>query len=332
MSDEKEPRPQQPAEREPVGRDTTDTEEATAQELAAAKRDPIRKITLIVLSVCLVIFIWYIAADRLTPYTDQARIQSLSVKAAIARVGVARAQLDSAQRNFNRTQLILGDNPGALSQADRDRAETGLAQAVERLASSEADLEKAQEQLGVQGPENPELRAAIAALEQAQLNLEFSTLRAPSHGVIESFRVDLGHYAQAGQPLATFISSHDIWIQADMRENNISNVKAGDDVEFSLDVAPGRIFKGTVRSVGYGVSTGTKTTPGDLPTITSAEGWLRDPQRFPLIIGLNQGEADDLRRVGGQADVVVYTASSNPLLNAIAWIQIRLRSWISYVR
>jgi multidrug resistance efflux pump len=369
-----------------------DKAESTDKEIPEGGKDPVRKITLIVLSACLVIFIWYVAADRYTPYTDLARIQSVtvpivpqvagyiteinvrlhstvpegtvlfeidkrqydlavrsaeanldqtvqslgakgaSVKAAAARVGVARAQLDRAQRSFNRTQLILDNNPGALSQADRDRAETGLAQAVERLSSSEADLEKAQEQLGVEGPENPELRAAITALEQAQLNLEFATLYAPSNGVVESFRVDLGHYAQAGQPLATFISDHDIWIEADMRENNISNVKPGDNVEFSLDIAPGRVFKGSVRSIGYGVSSGSKTTPGDLPTITSAQGWLRDPQRFPVIIGLNEGEADGLRRVGGQADVVVYTRSSNFLLDTIAWIQIRLRSWISYVR
>jgi multidrug resistance efflux pump len=365
--------------------------ETPDSETAAKGSDPIRRITLIVLAICLGIFVWYVAADRYTPYTDQARIQSVtvpivpqvpgyitdikirlhslvregdilfeidkrqyeiavrsaeahldqtvqslgakgaSVKSAVARVGVARAQLDRAQRNFDRTQKILDENPGALSQADRDRAETGLAQAVERLSSAEADLERAREQLGVQGPENPELRAAIAALDQAHLNLEFATLYAPSNGVIESFRVDLGHYAQAGQPLATFISPHDVWIEADMRENNISNVKPGNDVEFSLDVAPGRIFKGSVRSVGFGVSSGSPTNPGDLPTVSGAEGWLRDPQRFPVIVGLNEGEADGLRRVGGQADVVVYT-SGNFILNTIAWVQIRVRSWISYVR
>jgi multidrug resistance efflux pump len=143
--------------------------------------------------------------------------------------------------------------------------------------------------------------------------------------------VDVGHYAQAGQPLATFISTHDVWIQADMRENNISNVEPGDRAELVLDVAPGRVFKGTVRSIGYGVSSGGPTNRGDLPTVSSSKGWLRDPQRFPVIIGFNEQEARGLRRAGGQADVIVYTGK-HPILNATGWLRIRLKSLVSYVR
>ena len=190
---------------------------------------------------------------------------------------------------------------------------------------------RTREQLGVEGPDNPQLRSAIVALEQAQLDLAFSSLIAPANGVIENFTIDLGHYAQSGQPLATFITAHDVWIEADMRENNISNIEPGATVEFTLDVVPGRVFSGTVRSVGYGVSTGGSSSRGELPTVSSSKGWLRDPQRFPVIIGLNQGAAVGYRRAGGQADVVVYTGK-NPILNSIAWVQIRFRSWLSYVR
>jgi multidrug resistance efflux pump len=83
--------------------------------------------------------------------------------------------------------------------------------------------------------------------------------------------------------------------------------------------------------VGFGVSSGQNTNRGDLPTVKSSQAWLRDPQRFPVIIGLNDGEATGYRRAGGQADVIVYTGS-NPILNAIGWVQIRLRSLLSYVR
>jgi multidrug resistance efflux pump len=360
-------------------------------EAVTRKKDPIRRITAIVLGICLVIMIWYITADRLAPYTDQAKVvalvvpvvprvsgyltevnvrlhsvvnkndvlfqidarpfelavraaeanfdraaqqvgaRSATVKSAVASVGVARAQLDRAQRNFDRTQQVLESNPGALSQADRDRSETGLAQAVERVASAEANLEKAQEQLGEVGPDNPDLRAAIVALEQVQLDLAFTKLYAPTRGAIESFNVDVGHYAQSGQPLATFISTHDVWIQADMRENNIANIKPGYRVEFVLDVAPGRVFKGTVRSVGFGVGSQGGTSRGELQTVTSSQGWLRDPQRFPVIIGIDPGEAQGLLRAGGQADVIVYTGNHH-LLNAIGWVNLRIRGLLSYVR
>jgi multidrug resistance efflux pump len=388
MPDEPEPKPKSEQEQ---GVARPNGEDREVKEAAPAKTDPIRRVTRIVLIAAGVIFVWYLFADRFTPYTDQARVQGLvvpivprvsgyltevnvrlhsivepdevlfvvdrrpyelavrsaeanldnaaqqvgaltaTVKSAAGRVGVARAQLDRAQRNYNRTQAILEKNPGALSQSDRDRTETSLAQAVERLSSAEADLDKAKEQLGITGPENPQLRAAVAALEQAQLDLAFTTLYAPARGAIESFNIDVGYYAVAGQPLATLVSTTDAWIQADMRENNISRVEPGDPVEFVLDVAPARVFEGTVRSVGYGVGSSGVTSRGELPTVKSAQGWLRDPQRFPVIVGFDRKAASGLLRVGGQADVIIYTGG-NPILNLIGKLHIRVRSLLSYVR
>jgi multidrug resistance efflux pump len=370
---------------------TAAPEDVTGASSPKRKADPVRRLTAVVLITCAVIFVWYLFADRLTPYTGQARIRTITmpitprvsgylatvnvrlhsrvradsllfqmdqrpfqlavdaaaanlelatqsvgagsatVKAATARLGVARAQLDRAQRNYDRTQKVLSENPGALSQADWDRTETALAQATERVASAEADLEKAKEQLGNAGPDNPQIRAAIAALEQAQLDLAFSTIHAPFAGVIESFNVDTGYFAQAGQPLATLLSDRDVWIQADMRENNLARIEPGDTVEFFLDAAPGKIFKGEVRSVGFGVDTGDNPHPGGLPSVKSRNSWLRDPQRIPVIVAIRDERVREYRRAGGQVDVVVFTGG-NVLFNAIAKLHMRVRSLLSYVR
>ena len=367
------------------------TSKGITQRLKRLVADPARRVTLIVLALAVIVFIWYVLADRHTPYTTQARVdaltvpivprvsgyvtevnvrlhsvveedetllqidkrpfelavasaqaalddayqqvgaQSASVEAAIARLGVAEAQLDRAQRNFDRVQAIQEQRPGALSQADRDRTETSLVQAQERVTAAEAELARSEAQLGVEGPGNPRIRSATAELQQAELDLAFSTLYAPSLGGIENFTIDVGHYAAAGQPVGTFISVRDVWIQADMRENNISRIKTGDPVEFVLDVAPGRVFHGTVRSVGYGVTAASGTNRGELPTVSSSEGWLRDPQRFPVVVALAPGQAAGLLRSGGQVDVIVYTGN-HPILNTIGKIRIRLRSILSYVR
>lgn len=258
--------------------------------------------------------------------------RTASVKSSVGRLGVARAQLDRAQRNWDRVQKVLQENPGALSMADRDQAETSLSQATEQVASAEADLERAQQSLGISGEGNPQFRSSVKALEQAQLDLAFSSIVAASSGYIESFSIDKGYYASAGQPLATIVSEADTWIQADMKENNLSNMKVGDPVEFSLDVAPGKVFDGKVRSIGYGVSTG-NTTRGDLPNISGSDGWLRDPQRFPVIISFNNQEIASLLRRGGQVDVVVYTnAEKHGLISSLGRFRIRVVSWLSYVR
>ena len=354
------------------------------------EKKSIKKVSLIVLVVTALFFIWYVSADRHTPYTDQARIQGLitpvsprvsgfvtelniklhsrvkagdvlfqldkrpfeiaidmaeaeidnttqsvaasgaSVKSSAGKLGVAKAQLDRAQRNWDRVQKVMRENEGALSEADKDQAETALLQATEQVASAEASLERAKQSLGESGPDNPKIRRAVQKLEKAQLDLEFSTIIAPTDGVIESFDVDLGYYANAGQPITTLISSSDVWIQANLKENNLSKMNLEDEVEFSLDIAPGTIFKGRVRSIGFGVATD-QTNKGGLPSVAEKKGWLQDPQRFPVIISCDDPEVKDLYRLGGQVDVVVYTGD-NFLLNSIAGFRLRLISFLSYVR
>ncbi len=270
------------------------------------------------------------AEARIENTIQQVGAKTATVQSAAGRLGVANAQLDRAQRNYNRVMNVLEENPGALSLADRDAAETSLSQAVEQVASAEADLQKAEQQLGVSGPENPQVRSSVVALEQAHLNLAFSTIVAPAKGVIESYNVDLGYYASPGQALAMLVTATDLWIQADLKENNISNMKPGDPVEFVLDIAPGRIFKGTVRSLGYGVNSGSSER-GKLPDIKGTSGWLRDPQRFPVIISMDNSEVMPLSRLGGQADVVIFTGNHS-LLNMLGRWRLRINGWLSYIR
>lgn len=148
--------------------------------------------------------------------------------------------------------------------------------------------------------------------------------------MIESFDIDLGYYANAGQPITTLISSSDVWIQANLKENNLSRMKIDNEVEFVLDIAPGKIFKGKVRSLGFGVATD-QTNKGGLPTISDKKGWLQDPQRFPVIIKCDDPSVKDLYRLGGQVDVVIYTGD-NFVLNSIAGLRLKLISMLSYVR
>ncbi|MHC1777954.1 MAG: HlyD family secretion protein [Lentimicrobium sp.] len=257
--------------------------------------------------------------------------KTASVKSSAGRLGVAKAQLDRAERNWKRVEQVMNENPGALSQSDRDQAETSLSQAVEHVASAEADLERAQQSLGISGESNPQFIMALKSLEQAQLNLAYSTIIATADGYIESFSIDLGFYAGVGQPLATLVSEKGTWIQADMKENNISLMKPGNKVEFSLDVCPGKIFTGEVRSIGYGVSTG-NTNRGDLPDVSGNKGWLEDPQRFPVIISFNPENLSAPLRLGGQADVLIFTGRERSFLGMLGKLRIRIISWLSYVR
>jgi multidrug resistance efflux pump len=262
---------------------------------------------------------------------QQMGAQVAQVEASAGMLGVARARNDIAQRNLARVERIAAQYPGALSEADIDATRAAADRSASGLISSRANLKAAQEQLGVEGDDNPNIRAAVAAVEQAQFNLTNTTLLAPSEGVMGDIRLGVGHYAQAGQPLATFISRVDSWIQVDMKENNLGRLKVGDRAEIVLDAAPGRVFAGEVVSIGYGIETTPGASAGELQTTEQAKGWLQDPTRFPVILRFTDDRASGYRRAGGQASAMVYTGS-HLILNPIAWLRIRFHALVSYAR
>ena len=217
-----------------------------------------------------------------------------------------------------------------VTEAEVDKAKADVASAQARVIEALASLERARENLGEEGASNASIVSAMAKLEKAQLDLSRSILHAPGDGGVTNVRVHVGFYASVGQPLMTFISSSDVWMEAYMRENNIGNIQAGDEVEFVLDSMPGFVHQGTVVSVGFGVDDNASDQIGGLATVQAPTGWLRDAQRFPVIITFNDNSTFGYRREAGQVDVIVY-ATDNILMNALAWVWIRVVAYISYL-
>ncbi len=99
-----------------------------------------------------------------------------------------------------------------------------------------------------------------------------------------------------------------------------------------LDALPGEVLKGRVRSIGGGVGSGQSTPPGTLPTVQNNRDWLRQAQRIPVAVEFDADELPRLKavRIGGQADVLVYTGD-HPLMNLLGALYIRVMSWLSYL-
>jgi multidrug resistance efflux pump len=249
------------------------------------------------------------------------------VAAAEANVARARADLRTAEEQSNRVFHLV--DRGVYAAARGDEARRRLEGAGAAVEEADAQLEEARQNLGPEGADNPQIRAAAAALQQARLDLIGTTVVAPSDGIITNLRLTTGQYASVGQPVMTFIDVGAAWIDANFRENNLGNIKPGDSAEIALDLWPGMIFPGTVESIAWGVSTGEETSASGLPTIRTPTGWLREAQRFPVRI-VFAGEFPRGTRLGSQANVVVYT-SGNPVINALAWLWIRIVTWLSYV-
>jgi multidrug resistance efflux pump len=214
-----------------------------------------------------------------------------SVNASAATVEAARASLQAAQANHvkadkdaTRQETLYAEDPGAISVRRLEVAQATRIQARSQEKAAEADLRKAQEAAGESGDNNAQLRSARSAIEKAELDLARTQVVAPGRGVVTDLRTDVGHFAQAGAAAMTLIAIHDLWINADLTENNLGNIDPGDEVAIVLDVLPGEVLKGRVRSVGSGVSSGQQAPPGTLPTIQNSRDWLRQAQRFPVAI------------------------------------------------
>ena len=262
-----------------------------------------------------------------------------SVNASAATVEAARASLQAAQANHvkadkdaTRQETLYAEDPGAISVRRLEVAQATRIQARSQEKAAEADLRKAQEAAGESGDNNAQLRSARSAIEKAELDLARTQVVAPGRGVVTDLRTDVGHFAQAGAAAMTLIAIHDLWINADLTENNLGNIDPGDEVAIVLDVLPGEVLKGRVRSVGSGVSSGQQAPPGTLPTIQNSRDWLGQAQRFPVAIEFDASEADRLRkvRIGGQAEVMVFTGD-NFLMNLLGAGYIRLMSLLSYL-
>jgi multidrug resistance efflux pump len=250
------------------------------------------------------------------------------VSTAQARVAEAEANLRNAE--VKGARLIKLSKQGAASVSRADDARSRIEASKAKLASAQSELEKARSNLGGTGQDNARVRSALVALESAQLDLARSSITAPGDGIITNLTIDVGHFAGTGVPLMTFIATRQVWIQADMRENCLINIKNGNPVELVLDAAPGKVFQGEVMSVGYGVSNNTTNSLGGLATVQPTQGWLREAQHMPVLIRFTDDATKGLKRAGGQVNVIIYTGD-HTLLNSLGRIWIRMISLLSHL-
>ena len=262
-----------------------------------------------------------------------------SVNASVAAVESAQASLQAAQANrvkadqdAVRHERLYAEDPGAISVRRLEIAQATRIEARSREKAAEAELRRAQEAAGASGDDNAQLRSARAAIEKAELDLSRTRLVAPARGLVTDLRTDVGQFAQAGAPAMTLITIHDLWVSADMTENNLGNIETGNPVAIVLDVLPGEVLQGRVRSVGSGVSSGQPTQAGSLPSIQNSRDWLRQAQRFPVAVEFDPTELGRLRyaRVGGQAEVMVFTGD-HFLMNLLGAGYMRLMSLLSFL-
>ena len=211
----------------------------------------------------------------------------------------SRRALESAKANYE------------VSLQQKTSAEAQIAQSRANLAEAEADLAEAEATLGQLGENNPQVRAALAAVRQAELNLEFTEVRAPVDGLVTNVNLRIGTQAVANQPALALIDGSSFRVEGYFRETWIGRIQPGDHAVVTLMTYPGEPLTGYVDSIGWGIAQQDGST-GDrlLPNVSPTFEWIRLAQRIPVRIELTDVPDKINLRVGTTSSVLVKTGTA----------------------
>ena len=186
--------------------------------------------------------------------------------ASVAAASSARATLDAAKASVS----------SAESRAIQARAQAAAAKTVpEQIRATQARA----------GAASAEVQKYRAALEQAELNLQYTKIYAPVTGVLSKRNVEAGQVVQAGQPLFAIVDLDNLWVTANFKETQLRNMRPGQKATVEVD-AYGHSYSGFVESIGG--ATGSRFSV--LPPENATGNYVKVVQRLPVRIRLDKGQ------------------------------------------
>ena len=236
-----------------------------------------------------------------------------------ADVDKAQAQLISAKADEARAQTDLDRRKalapaGAVSADELTTAENHYAETHAAVATAQADKVAAAGQqkvanaltAGTSVSDNPVVAAAKARLDQAQLDLDRTVIRAPFDGVIAKNNIQIGQRVPVGADLMTVVPIESAYVDANFKEGQLRHVHIGQPVVLTSD-----LYGKSVKFHGHvtGVAGGTGAAFAVIPAQNATGNWIKVVQRLPVRIALDPGElARRPLRVGLSMDVDIDTS------------------------
>jgi membrane fusion protein (multidrug efflux system) len=224
--------------------------------------------------------------ERLKALIAKEEIPQQQYDAAVAAADAAHAAAEAARAMVAEAQTAV---TVAESRARQARAGASQAQASLRTAQTapqQMQATRAQASVAV-----ARVKQAEAVLAQARLNLEYTTVRAMTDGVISRRTVEVGQTVAPGQPLMALVDLDNLWVTANFKETQLRNVQPGRRVRVSVDAVGGREFTGKVDSLA--AATGARFSL--LPPDNATGNYVKVVQRVPVKIVFDPGQDPEHR-------------------------------------
>jgi membrane fusion protein (multidrug efflux system) len=260
-----------------------------------------------------------IAIEEATAQLASARLQVEAMKATyrqkLADEKGAEDTLDYQSREYERQRQLLGS--GVASRATYDQVQNALQMARMKVTSTQSDAANMLAQLGgnpdIPVDQHPTVQRPQAALEKAQLDLSYTTVRAAESGIVTKVdQLQLGSYVNASTPVFSMISKR-VWIEANFKETELTHMLPGQEATVEIDTYPGVVFNAKVESL----SPGTGLTFSLLPPENATGNWVKVVQRLPVRLALEDPK-NRLLHAGLSASVEVDTHYRRPWM---LWVE-----------
>jgi membrane fusion protein (multidrug efflux system) len=268
-----------------------------------------------------------IALEQATANLENVRNSILALKAAYHQrqedLEAAQSQIDFAEREYKRREKMVETH--VVSESDYDQSRMQYQVAVSAAAGIKQDIQRILAELGgnpdITPEDHPQYLAAQAQVDKAALDLKRSTVLAPIAGIVSMVdHLRPGDYVNEGAPAFSLVASDSLWIEANMKETDLTYVKPGDKATVTVDTYPGIEFPAVVDSIG--AATGAEFSV--LPPQNSSGNWVKVVQRIPVRLVLQSNENLPALRSGMSVLVDIDTqhhrALPGAIRSALAWI------------
>ncbi|HZZ92904.1 MAG TPA: HlyD family secretion protein [Usitatibacter sp.] len=230
---------------------------------------------------------------------QQAQQLDAGVASAEAALAQRRAEEINARNTWLRNQQLM--KSGFLSPQGAETSRTALVTAEAATRAAEAGVAQAKSALGAPGDANANVQAAVAALKQAQLDLQRTKVAAQADGQIANFNLQPGNVVQPGAPLFVIVADHEFWVDANFKETQLNAIRPGQHATVTTDMYRDHPFEGVVQSVAGGAGSAFSL----LPPQNATGNWVKVTQRVPVRVRIENPDPQHPLRIGTSATVKV---------------------------
>jgi membrane fusion protein (multidrug efflux system) len=236
---------------------------------------------------------------------------------------MANDNVGLAKREYARREKLF--NAKTISESDYDEARNQYSVAQAQVSGVKQDIQRILSDLSgdpdIAPEDHPKVQAAQAKVDQAALDLRRATIYAPGDGIVSQIdNIRPGTYLTAGRAAFSLVADKNLWIDANLKETDLTFVKPGQEAHVSVDTYPGVDFIAHVESVG--AATGSEFSA--LPAQNATGNWVKVVQRIPVRLRLEPKPDQPQLRAGMSVEVEIDTGHTRSLPSlihsAMAWI------------